>query len=192
VHASAGLAPSRALFGWPELARGTLGDAAPLVWQEEKAMGDAFPIESGGRYAVLASVSHNYSVSEIVDYLDRNGWTVTYAWEQGTATRDLYAIDTWLSSLVADPTNNHRWVYGEANRTGAAEALSSRAPWPFTFYSIAHVFRAVPAPPSAPGPDLPSPATPPPPPKAIPASVLVVGGGAVVLAVGYALWRWVL
>jgi hypothetical protein len=129
----------------------SLGDAAlapgPLVWREiaPNASGD-FAIAQGGRYAVLASVSRNYSIAAVLDYLKGHGWQVTYSWEQGAASRDTYAVDAWLQSLPPDPTDNHRWIYGEANRTGSSTTLSQDPPWPFTIYHVAHALHAEPAP----------------------------------------------
>lgn len=163
-----------------------------LVWQEEPAVSGAFPVAQGGRYAVLASVSRNYSGAQIESYLAAHGWTVTYLWEQGAPTRAAFAIDDWLAGLAPDPTDNHRWVYGEGNRTGPSAALSGSAPWPFTFFRIAHVFRAVLAPASAPAPELP-PASPGGPLAASSGpspGALVVAGGAV--AIGAALLWWLL
>jgi hypothetical protein len=143
----------------------TLGDAppsGPLVWQEvyPDSSGD-FAIVASGRYAALASASLNYSLSSIVDYLNAHGWQVTYAWEYATPTRDQYPIDTWLASLAADTTSNHRWIYVEANNTGGARTVGQDPPWPLTLYHVAHAFQAVPAPPSSGGgggaaPNLPS------------------------------------
>lgn len=116
-----------------------------LVWQDEppSASGD-YTFSQGGRYAVLASVSRNFSLAQIEQYMTQNGWTMTYAWEQGTPTRNEYTIDAWLASLPPDATSNHRWVYGEADRTGPDWTKGQDAPWPFTIYHIAHVFLAVP------------------------------------------------
>jgi hypothetical protein len=205
------LAASHAFFGQtPEAARaryeahrarslaaqggGTLGQAPPMVWQEQHALGDgSYAIWQGGRYAVLASVSQNYSLAEIVDFLNAHGWQTTYAWQEGTPGRGQYAIDAWLDSLAPDATGNHRWVYGEGNRTGPNEQLAGRPPWPFTFFSIAHVFRAVAAPPGptpAP-PDLPPPSGQAPPAAGVPTVVVVAGAAAGAAAIAYALWRWV-
>ncbi|MGH8749939.1 MAG: hypothetical protein ACREU5_12645, partial [Burkholderiales bacterium] len=98
----------------------------------------------GHRYAALASASKNYSLAQIEDYLNAHGWSVTYAWEQGTPTRGQFAVDTWLASLPADTTDNHRWIYAEANRTGPDASLGADPPWPLTLYHLAHVFEAVP------------------------------------------------
>lgn len=128
-----------------------LGDApeTPMVWKEIQPADDDYAFANGQRYAVLASVSSNYSLAAIEAKMKSLGFAVTYAWEQGTPTRGLYAIDTWLASLPADATSNHRWVYGEADYAGAATTLGVDAPWPFTIYHLAHVFEAVPAPPGS-------------------------------------------
>jgi hypothetical protein len=122
---------------------------APLVWDEIAPSSGHYAIGQGDRYAVLASVSRDYSLTDVTAYLAGHGWRVTYAWEQGTATRDAFAIDAWLASLPADPTPNHRWVYGEADRLAGSATLGQAAPWPFTFFHLVHVFRAVPAPPGS-------------------------------------------
>jgi hypothetical protein len=169
---------------------GTVGQGPPSsVWDEERPASGDYALAQGGRYAVLASVSRNYSLAEVASYLTGHGWAVTYLWEEGSPTRDTYAIDAWLSSLGPDPTGNHRWVYGEGNRVGESATLGRVPPWPFTFYSLSHVFRAVPAPPGAGGgaPALPS-SEPAPSPSAAPSGWLLAGA-AVLGAVGWALIR---
>jgi len=121
---------------------GMLGQTS--VWQEISAnsSGD-FVLTAGQEYAVLASVSQNYSVAQITSYLTGHGYQVLYAWEYGTAGRSpAGSMDTWLASLPADTTSNHRWVYGEVVPT-AATTIGQNAPWPLTIYSIAHAFQAV-------------------------------------------------
>ena len=168
---------------------------ASLVWQEIQPTGSAFAFAQGQRYAILASVSRGQSLAAIESYLTSHGWTVTYAWEQGTPTRGQYAIDAWLASLTPDPNTSHRWVYGEADRTGATTTIGKNAPWPLTVYEIAHVFEAVPAPmepsgPAPPPPALPSATPPTPAPASSPAAAIALGVGIVGglgLALRYAL-----
>lgn len=174
-----------------------LGQATHLVWSEEPPQGDRYPFGQGHRYAVLASVSQNYSLSDVVSYLTNHGFDVTYAWEQGTPTRNMYAVDDWLSSLAPDETSNHRWLYAEANRTGPDTTYGITSPWPFTIYTISHVLLAVPAPAGAPNaaPVLPPPTSNLPAPSGPGAGTVValaVLAGAVG-AVGYLLLRrvWV-
>jgi hypothetical protein len=121
-----------------------------LVWATVPPNGSDYGFAQGERYAVLASVSLNYSLDEIRGYMSSHGWTVTYAWEQGQPSRGLYPIDSWLEGLAADTTSNHRWVYGEANRTDVDTTIGVDPPWPLTIYHIADVLHAVPGPPSAP------------------------------------------
>jgi hypothetical protein len=151
--------------GLPFLFAETLGDPPPdppLVWGEifPDTSGD-FAIVEGGRYAVLASLSKNYSLAQAMAYLTGHGWSVTYSWETGQQTRGQYPVDAWLEQLAPDTRDNHRWVYGEANRTGASTTLAQDPPWPLTLYHVAHVLRAVPAA-SVPGgsANLPDPASP--------------------------------
>lgn len=175
-----------------------LGQQAHLVWSEEAPSGDSYPFSQGHRYAVLASVSQNYSLSDVTSYLTNHGFDVTYAWEQGTPTRGVYPVDDWLASLAPDVTGNHRWLYAEANRTGSDTTYGITSPWPFTIYTISHVLLAVPAPLDAPNA---APVLPPPGATNLPASsgpgvgtvvALAVLAGAVG-AVGYLLLRrvWV-
>ncbi len=135
---------------------------ANLVWTEifPDSSGD-FTVTSGQRYAGLASASLNYTLASIVSYLTNNGWTVTYSWEYGTPTRDEYQIDTWLSQVPADTTSNHRWIWIEANRTGATTTVGQTPPWPLTIYRVAHAFQALPGPPGT-GPSNDAPNLPPP------------------------------
>lgn len=127
------------------------------VWSEVHATSGDFRFEPGQRYAVLASVSRNYSLSEIETKATGKGFSITYAWESGAPGRGLYNIDAWLASLPADTTSNHRWVYAEGNFGGAETwTLGQDPPWPFTVYHVAEVFEAVDAPEQAPAPALPT------------------------------------
>lgn len=169
-----------------------MATAGAKVWTEIAPTGGDFQIDNGQRYAALASASRNYALVEIAAYLGAHGWQVTYSWEQGAATRELYAVDTWLAGLAPDPTENHRWVWIEANRTGPSATIGARPPWPFTFYAIAHAFEATPVPPELVGPL--GPVLPPPGAPASsssssgpPPAVYFVGGAAA-LALVYFLW----
>jgi len=164
--------------------------AGPLVWQNvaPDSSGD-YAFANGQRYAVLASVSRDYTAEQVGSYLAKHGWTVTYSWEQGESSRGQYAIDDWLGSLSPDTTSNHRWLYAEANRTGPDASLGQSAPWPFTFYAIADVFQAVPGPPST-APTVPTlPRAPTSAPSSSSASPIVyVGGGFAAGLVAWGLW----
>jgi len=117
------------------------------VWSEIQPKGGDFVFQPGERYAVLASASLNYTLDQIAAKAAEKGFTVTYKWETGQASRDTYAIDHWLDALPADTTSNHRWVYAEGNFTGETPwTLGQDPPWPFTMYHVAHVFEAVDAP----------------------------------------------
>lgn len=124
--------------------------ATPLVWGKVDPSGSDYAFAQGHRYAVLASVSKNYSLAEVENYMTSHGWTVTYAWEQGQPSRGLFPIDTWLQGLAPDATDNHRWIYGEANRADVDTSIGVDAPWPLTVYHIADVLEAVPGQPGAP------------------------------------------
>ena len=160
-----------------------------LVWSKVDPTGSDYAFGQGHRYAVLASVSKNYSLAEVQSYMAAHGWTVTYAWEQGQASRGLYPIDQWLQGLAPDTTSNHRWVYGEANRTDVDTTIGVDAPWPLTIYHVADVLEAVPGQPSAPSVV----ATLPPPTSSTPfptTTVLVSGGVGVALGLLYPpIWR---
>lgn len=148
------------------------------VWRELPLSGSV-SVEQGQRYAALADVSRDASLPKIVSYLSAHGWLVTYAWEEGQASRDLYAVDAWLAGLSPDTTSNHRWVWIEANRTGESASVGQASPWPFTIYALSHAFQAVDAPEGGGGalPTLPTVTTPAPP--GVPGAVWVVGGAAV-------------
>jgi hypothetical protein len=127
------------------------------VWSQIQPTGDAYAFQPGERYAVLASVSRNFTLDQIKAKAESQGFSVTYDWEQGSPSRGLYPIDDWLAGLPADTTSNHRWVYAEGNFAGAsAWSLSVDPPWPFTIYHVEYVFQAVeaaadqPAPPHLP------------------------------------------
>lgn len=122
------------------------------VWSEIQPSGGDFTFQPGERYAVLASVSRDDTLATVQAKAEAKGFTVTYAWEQGQASRNLFAIDAWLAGLSPDPTSNHRWIYAEGNFGGAAPwSLGVDPPWPFTIYHVQHVFQAVDAPDVAPG-----------------------------------------
>jgi hypothetical protein len=117
------------------------------VWSELAAQSGYFVFAPGQRYAVLASVSLNYSLAQIEAKATSEGFQVTYAWETGQPSRATYRIDDWLDSLPDDTTSNHRWVYAEGNFLGVTPwSLPVDPPWPFTIYHVAHVFQAVDAP----------------------------------------------
>jgi hypothetical protein len=167
-------------------------DAGPsLAWAAQAPSGSDYAFARGHRYAVLASVSRNYTLAQIVAKMTALGFVVTYAWEEGQASRGLYAIDAWLASVPPDVTSNHRWVYGEADFTAADTTLAIDAPWPLTIYHVAQVFEAVPAPAGgAPAPALPPPAAEvsapaPSGPSALEVLAIAAGG---VAAVGLAWW----
>jgi len=114
------------------------------VWSEIQPSGGAYAFQPGERYAVLASVSLNYSLAQIQTKAESEGFQVSYAWETGQASRATYAIDSWLDALPSDTTSNHRWVYAEGNFTGTSPwSLSVDPPWPFTIYHVEYVFQAV-------------------------------------------------
>lgn len=126
---------------------GSLGvPAGPLVWSELPPTNSSYTFTQGDRFAVLASVSKDFTLAQVVNYMNTNGWDVTYSWEQGSPTRGQFPIDTFLANLAPDTTDNHRWIYGEANRVGADWTKGVDAPWPLTVYHIADVLKAVPAP----------------------------------------------
>jgi hypothetical protein len=130
------------------------------VWAEVKPDSDAnFTFAPGGRYAVLASVSKNFTVAEVVKYLAGKGFDVTYAWEQGddvrrTGSKPMYDVDAWLLTVEPDTRDNHRWIYGEGNFSGAEPWTVGVDPPSILFvhvtvYHIAHVMQAVDGPPGA-------------------------------------------
>lgn len=118
------------------------------VWSEVAAdsAGD-FVFESGERYAVLASVSLDYTLDQVRAYVENHGFAVTYAWEWGQPNRATYRIDQWIAQLPEDANAHHRWIYAEGNFTGSAPfTVGQHAPWPLTVYEINNVFEAVDAP----------------------------------------------
>lgn len=127
------------------------------VWGEVQPAGGDFTFEPGQRYAILASVSKNYSLAEIMAKATSEGFSITYAWEQGQPSRGLYPIDDWLAGLLPDATSNHRWVWGEGNFQATCDSsgectpiagakswtLGVDPPWPLSIYHLQHVFQAV-------------------------------------------------
>ena len=127
------------------------------VWGPVQPTSGDFRFDPGQRYAVLASVSLNYSMAEILQKATDKGFSITYHWQTGDAGRGQYNIDAWLAALPPDTAGNHRWVYAEGDFTGAhAWTLGQDPPWPFTAYHVADVFQAVDAPDQAAAPALPT------------------------------------
>lgn len=130
-------------------------DAAvtPMQWSQQ-TIGSDVTFSPGQRYAVLASVATGTSTATIQSYVQKKGFQVTYLCEPpGGCTRDTYNIDTWLAGITAKPRSGERWVYAEGNFTGSsAWSVAASSSFPVTIvvtYSIADVFLAVAAPPSA-------------------------------------------
>ena len=71
----------------------------------------------GNRYAALLSVDARAKVSDAVDELKKEGFTVTYSWQSGQPTRGQFLIDNWISGLPA-PTKGTNWMYFELNYAG--------------------------------------------------------------------------
>lgn len=124
------------------------------VWAELKPDGDGdFVFAPGERYAVLASVSKNFSVDQVVHYLAGKAFDVTYAWEQGddvrrTKGKPAFDVDAWLLTIPPDTRENHRWIYGEGNFNGASPWKVGQDPPSILFvhvtvYHVAHVMQAV-------------------------------------------------
>lgn len=117
------------------------------VWNTLASSGGDFTFQPGGRYAVLASVSKNYSLEEVEKYVEGKGFQVTYAWEQGQPTRATYPIDDWLAGLAPDTTDNHRWLYAEGDYNGVDPwTVGQDPPWPLSIYHVSNVLVAVDAP----------------------------------------------
>lgn len=171
----------------PAAAASSSSSASPSlawVWQEIQPVNGAFQISQGERYAILASVATGQSLDTIRGYLNGHGWSVTYLWEQGTATRGEYAVDDWLAGLPADTASGERWVYGEANRTGADTTIDVDKSFLWmTIYHVAHAFLAVQAPAQ---PMLPTTSSPGPSSSGVPWLPVAIGVAA--LAVGVWLW----
>lgn len=168
-----------------------VGDAAASspglvwIWQEIQPVNGSFAISQGSRYAILASVASGQSLDTIRSYLTGHGWDVTYLWEEGTPTRGQYAVDDWLASLPADTTSGQRWVYGEANRTGADTTIDVDKGFLWiTIYHVAHAFVAMQT--TAPQPELPSSSSSGGSSSGIPWTPIVIGLG----VVGVAVWLW--
>jgi hypothetical protein len=182
--------PRPAPAGAEQQQRVAQGTAGAMIWSEVFPDSSAnFTFQPGQRYAVLASASLNYSVDQIVQYVQGHGFQVTYSWEQGQPTRGQFQVDAWLASLPPDTTSNHRWVYGEGNFTGSAPwTIGQDPPWPLTIYHVAHLMEAVAAPPgSGGGQVLPSGTGCPSIPSRIP---WALGGGAVGLGLGWLVGRF--
>lgn len=120
--------------------------ATAMVWTKVGAQGDDVAMQPGERYAVLASVSKNFSKDQVVAKAATYGFNVSYAWEAGDPKRpEDYNVDEWLASLPADPNDSHRFMYGEGTFAGGSPwKLGGSAPWPLTIYTLEDSFHAVP------------------------------------------------
>lgn len=124
-----------------------MAGAASMVWTQVGSQGQDVTMQPGQRYAVLASVSEDFTLAQIEAKAQAEGFAVSYAWEQGDPKRPAdYNVDEWLAALAPDPTSNHRWVYGEGTFNGSSPwTLGGSAPWPLTVYTLQASFQAVPA-----------------------------------------------
>ena len=169
---------------------------ATYTWQKQDLSSGKITFSPGARYAILASVDTSNSLTEIRQYVQKHGFSVTYICELAAGSPDAcdkrqqYQVDQWLASISAPPRSGERWVYAEGDY-GGAEPWTVSATYSFplvTHYSVADEFLAVPAESVPSAPTLP--AEPVVTPPAQPSSLGWVAALGVVGAAGALLWWW--
>jgi len=111
--------------------------------------GSDYPVMRGTRYRATVSVSNNFDRGAIAGYLVGHGWSSVQLWEGSDPLPADWPSGEHLSGLE----DNHRWLRGEATRSGESSSLGTSSPWPFTIYRVANLWRVVAAPaPSAAAP----------------------------------------
>jgi hypothetical protein len=84
------------------------------TWSRIQPADGSYTFQPGQRYAVLASVSSDYSLDSIKEKATAQGFSITYAWEQGQP-----ATDPFVQNLAPDPIPNHRWIFAEGDFVAA-------------------------------------------------------------------------
>ena len=80
---------------------------------------DVYPVAKGITYRALVSVSNDYTKKQIADALSTRGWSGVTLYDPGDALPADWPTENTSSGLEG----NHRWMRGEATRTGASDTL---------------------------------------------------------------------
>ena len=108
--------------GLPPIAVGASPAAsAALVWAPVATTNDAYPVPSGGHFRATVSLSKNFDKKAVGDYLSAHGWSNVLLYDQaaGDPTPPDWPVEGDLGRLE----DNHRWLRGEATRSGAPTSV---------------------------------------------------------------------
>lgn len=148
-HQRAGQASPAAVASSPAAA-----PAAP-AWLPVAATADAYPLAQGPSYRVTASVSKNFSKSDVATYLTGHGWSTVALYD--AAAGDATPADWPAGEQLGTLEDNHRWLRGEGVHSGAPTSIDQVSTLhaifsiPLSIYRIADAWQLVPAPdPAAP------------------------------------------
>jgi hypothetical protein len=117
-------------------------------------LGDSADLEAvkGRRYRATVSVSRSIPAADVLAYLRDHGWGDVQIFD--TLAGDRFPAD-WGDVEVADPNASHRFLRGEATRTGESTTIPA-SHWLLTVYDIRHSYVLDPSVSPAPAP-MPSP-----------------------------------
>jgi hypothetical protein len=109
---------------------------------------DVFPAAQGMTYRATVSVSSDYAKAAIVHELRAHGWSDVSLWEPGEALPADWPKEELSGGLEED----HRWVRGQATRSGPSDTLDrvstvrAIVTLHLSTYRIAQLWKRVPAP----------------------------------------------
>ena len=83
--------------------------------------GGAYEVKRDVRYRALVSASKHFDKAAIAKYLSEHGWTSVALYEPGEALPADWPTEP--PALYEGLEDNHRWLHGDATRTGEDEAL---------------------------------------------------------------------
>lgn len=109
---------------------------------------DVYPVAQGMTYRALVSVSLNFAKAQIAAELAKRGWADVLLFEPNELLPTDWPHDDVSSGLEA----NHRWLRGEATRTGPSDTLDrvssvhALITLRLSVYRIAQFWKRIPAP----------------------------------------------
>jgi hypothetical protein len=102
----------------------------------------------GRRYRATVSVSRSIAAADVLAYLQDHGWGDVQLFD--TLAGDRFPAD-WGDVEVVDPNASHRFLRGEATRTGESTTIPA-SHWLLTVYDIRHSYVLDPSVSPAPAP----------------------------------------
>ena len=109
---------------------------------------DVFPVAQGMTYRATVSVSKDYGSAQVEEALSSRGWKDVTLWESGAPLPSDWPPEDLTSGLE----DSHRWLRGEATRSGPSDALDrvstvhAIVTLRLSVYRIAQLWKRVPAP----------------------------------------------